>query len=289
MNALLNYVFALLEAEGILACQAVGLDPGLGIVHDDARARQSIALDIMEPVRPEVEGFVLDMIEGRTSRKAEFSETEDGHVRLRAPLTHEVAETMPQWARSLAPIAEKVANMLGHAMDGKYIPVTTLTSAKLRSAKAIVKARKTEAISRAGRDRAKQRPAASVALPLYSCPECGGPVSNPRHVLCWDLPSQRRPHCRCAPNPRPGHRRPQAGTQRAGRRLRRRRRPGRVPPAHLAQTGGDEARRHHGGHRLQQGALLDHPSGHLDTAGLDLDGACRSCRCQCPRSNALAR
>jgi hypothetical protein len=74
--------------------------------------------------------------------------------------------------------------MLGHAMEGKYTRATPLTSAKLRSAQAIVKARKTEAAGRASRDAAKQRPAAPVARPLYSCPDCGGPVTNPRHVLC---------------------------------------------------------------------------------------------------------
>jgi len=168
----------------VLACAAVGLDSGLGIVHNDAKGRQSMALDLLEPVRPEAEGFVLDMLEARTFRKADFTETEDGHVRLRAPLTHELAETMPRWARSLAPIAEKVAQMLGHAMEGKYNPATPLTSAKLRSAQAIVKARKTEAVGRATRDATKQRPAAPAALPLYSCPDCGGPVTNPRHVLC---------------------------------------------------------------------------------------------------------
>jgi len=31
---------------------------------------------------------------------------------------------------------------------------------------------------------AKQRPSAPAALPLYSCPDCGGPVTNPRHMLC---------------------------------------------------------------------------------------------------------
>jgi hypothetical protein len=184
VNALLNYVFALLEAEAVLACAAVGLDPGLGIVHNDARGRQSMALDLLEPVRPEVEGFVLDMLEARTFRKAEFTETEDGHVRLRAPLTHELAETMPRWARSLAPVAEKVAHMLGQAMEGKYAPVTPLTSARLRSAQAIVKARKAAAVGLAGRGSDKQRPSAPVALPLYSCPRCGGTVTNARHVLC---------------------------------------------------------------------------------------------------------
>lgn len=113
MNVLLNYVYALVEVEAILACQAVGLDPGLGIVHSDTRGRQSLALDVMEPVRPEVDAFVLDLVEQRTFRKVEFVETSDGHVRLRSPLTHDLAETMPRWAQLLAPIAEHIAHVLG--------------------------------------------------------------------------------------------------------------------------------------------------------------------------------
>jgi CRISPR-associated endonuclease Cas1 len=109
LNALLNYVYSLVEAEAILACRAVGLDPGLRIVHADAKGRQSLALDIMEPVRPEVDAFVLDMIARRTFRKVEFTETSDGHVRLRSPLTHELAETMPLWAKSAHAIADLVA------------------------------------------------------------------------------------------------------------------------------------------------------------------------------------
>jgi hypothetical protein len=88
----------------------------------------------MEPVRPEVDGFVLDMVERRTFRKAEFTETSDGHVRLLAPLTHELAETMPQWAKSLAPIAEHVAHVFGKAMDGTYSAATPLTSRRHRHA-----------------------------------------------------------------------------------------------------------------------------------------------------------
>ena len=36
-NAILNYLYALLEAEAVLACHVVRLDPGLGIVHADNR------------------------------------------------------------------------------------------------------------------------------------------------------------------------------------------------------------------------------------------------------------
>ena len=85
--------------------------------------------------------------------------TSDGHVRLLAPLTHELAETMPLWAKSLGPIAEHVAHVFGKAMDGTYSAATPLTSRRHRDAQAVVKARKVEATRRAAAGRILQRPA----------------------------------------------------------------------------------------------------------------------------------
>jgi hypothetical protein len=139
----------------------------------------------MEPVRPEVDAFVLDMVERRTFRKAEFAENADGHVRLLAPLTHELAETMPRWAKALGPIAEHVAHVFGKAMAGTYSAATPLTSRRHRDAQAVVKARKVEATRRAAAGRVLQRAAAQpAALALWTCPDCGGAVTNPRHVRC---------------------------------------------------------------------------------------------------------
>ena len=50
-GAILNYCYALLESESRLAA-ALGLDPGIGMLHVDASNRDSLACDIMEPVRP---------------------------------------------------------------------------------------------------------------------------------------------------------------------------------------------------------------------------------------------
>jgi len=184
VNALLNYIYALVEAEAILACHVVGLDPGLGFVHSDTRGRQSLALDIMEPVRPEVDAFVLTMIERRTFRKVAFTETSDGHVRLRSLLTHELAETMPRWAQSLGPIAEHVAHVFGQAMAGKYQLATPLTRRRSRSAQAVVRARKQSARSAATSSTPLQKPTAAKAPALWSCPDCGGAVTNRLHVGC---------------------------------------------------------------------------------------------------------
>jgi CRISPR-associated endonuclease Cas1 len=184
VNALLNYCYALLEAEAILACQAVGLDPGFGIVHSDTKGRQSLALDLIEPVRPVVDAFVLDLLMQRTFRKVEFTETPDGHCRIKAPLTHELAESLPQWAKAVAPIAEEVAHVLGQAMAGKYVPVTPLTTRKLRDAQAVVKARKQANRAVATSQTARQRPASTTTADPWTCPDCGGEVTNRKHVRC---------------------------------------------------------------------------------------------------------
>ena len=188
-NAILNYAFSLLEGEAILACRAIGLDPGMGLIHSDARSRQSMALDLMEPIRPDVETFVLDLLGSRTFKKADFAQLPDGHCRLMAPLTHELAEMLPRWAALIAPVAEKVAHSLGDAIAGKYVAVTPLTRRRSREAAAHVKARKAVAARRATVSAPHQRPRARSRAPVYSCPSCGGAVANPRHIRCEECNS----------------------------------------------------------------------------------------------------
>ncbi|MGD0085075.1 MAG: hypothetical protein ABSD78_18045 [Acidimicrobiales bacterium] len=138
----------------------------------------------MEPVRPEVDDFVLGLLQSRTFRKVEFVETSDGHVRLRSPLTHELAESMPTWARSLAPVAEHVAHAFGQVMAGKYQAATPLTRRRTKDAQAVVKARKEATRQALASTTTQQRSATASALPLWTCPDCGGPVTNHRHVRC---------------------------------------------------------------------------------------------------------
>ena len=50
-NAILSYLYSILESEARLAAAGLGLDPGLGVLHVDSRTRDSLACDLMEPVR----------------------------------------------------------------------------------------------------------------------------------------------------------------------------------------------------------------------------------------------
>jgi CRISPR-associated endonuclease Cas1 len=111
-NAVLNYLYVVLEAEARLACLAVGLDPGLGVLHGDLKARDSLALDVVEPVRPVVDRFALRVITDRAFRAADFVETRQGVCRVLEPLSHELAATMLDWRVLVGSIAERVATLL---------------------------------------------------------------------------------------------------------------------------------------------------------------------------------
>jgi len=135
-NALLNYGYRLLEAEGRLACLAVGLDPGLGILHSDLKGRDSMVLDVMEAVRPVVDGYVLDLFKVRLLTKTDFAEDGRGVLRVLPPLTHRIAEAMPTWAQAFGPVVEHVARILSVSSPYDISAPSVLTRDKHKAAAA---------------------------------------------------------------------------------------------------------------------------------------------------------
>jgi CRISPR-associated endonuclease Cas1 len=111
-NAILNYLYAILEAETRIAALRMGLDPGLGLLHADPQARDSLSCDLMEAVRPKLDEFVLGLLASRTFCKRDLFETREGICRLMPPFTHELAETSALWAKELGPVTERVAQQL---------------------------------------------------------------------------------------------------------------------------------------------------------------------------------
>lgn len=111
-NAILNYLYSLLESESRLAAAALGLDPGLGVLHADIAARDSLACDLMEVVRPQVDAFLLDWITKDLLKREWFSERPDGNCRLASTLAIRLSETAPLWGRAVGPVAEWLAQEL---------------------------------------------------------------------------------------------------------------------------------------------------------------------------------
>lgn len=129
-GACLNYLYAIAEAETCLALIARGLDAGLGFFHLDSPNRDSLALDVLESIRPHVDAFLLNLISSRVFSARDFVEIGDGTCRLGNALAHELAETSPRWGRLVERQAEMVARTIisfakyGTTRELKLVPRT---------------------------------------------------------------------------------------------------------------------------------------------------------------------
>ena len=119
VNALLSFVYSLLSHDCASALESVGLDSYVGFLHRDRPGRASLALDLMEELRPcMADRFVLTLINNRMVGRQDFDFLENGAVflsdsgrravlkrwqeRKKEPLTHpylqDLKELLPQIA-----------------------------------------------------------------------------------------------------------------------------------------------------------------------------------------------
>jgi CRISP-associated protein Cas1 len=78
VNALLSFLYTLLTHDCRSAAEGVGLDPAVGFLHRDRPGRPSLALDLMEELRPILaDRLVLSLLNRRQLRARDF-ETRDG-------------------------------------------------------------------------------------------------------------------------------------------------------------------------------------------------------------------
>jgi CRISPR-associated endonuclease Cas1 len=162
-NAITNFLYALLEAETRIALTTVGLDPGIGILHIDQPARDSLALDLMEAARHAVDHYLLALVSQRTFTAHDFLETANGQCRLVPGLASELAATTFSWAGEIAPHAQHAARLLAHAA-GLPPPPTQLTGQRRRAARP---------------SEHKTRPFRAAWAPVgRTCQDCGSPMTG---------------------------------------------------------------------------------------------------------------
>lgn len=83
VNALLSFAYSLLANDCASALESVGLDPYVGFLHRDRPGRTSLALDLMEELRPCLaDRFVLTLINNRMISQHSFDFRENGAVFL---------------------------------------------------------------------------------------------------------------------------------------------------------------------------------------------------------------
>src|SRR5579862_9773288 len=130
VNAMLNYLYAVLESEARLAVTALGLDPGLGVLHVDTQFRDALVFDVMEPIRPRIDAYLLQWIRRETLMREWFFEQRNGNCRLMGSFAARLSETAIAWAQAVAPVAERVAKMLSSTIENprrRWRQPTTLT------------------------------------------------------------------------------------------------------------------------------------------------------------------
>lgn len=81
MNSLLSFLYTLLTNECASALEVVGLDPFVGFLHADRPGRPSLALDLMEELRPIfADRLALSLVNRRQVTKKGFTKKESGGI-----------------------------------------------------------------------------------------------------------------------------------------------------------------------------------------------------------------
>lgn len=113
VNAMLSFAYALLSNDCASALESVGLDSYVGFLHQDRPGRSSLALDLMEELRPcMADRFVLTMLNNRKLKPADFDWRENGSVTMRDDARRIF---LKNWQ-------EKKQNTITHPYLGEKIP-----------------------------------------------------------------------------------------------------------------------------------------------------------------------
>ncbi len=193
VQAILNYLYAILEAETRIALLTVGLDPGLGVLHTDLAARDSLALDVMEAVRSEADAIALELIQRRTFAARDFHEMRDGVCRLVPPLPQSLASSAVRFRHAFGPVVESVCKQLVQQSPASAVFSESLSARLIKSVP--LPTHLTEANRSAGRDSVRNRPPRQPLLPRVvsesACQTCGQVVPSDRDYCDDCLPEYR--------------------------------------------------------------------------------------------------
>jgi hypothetical protein len=95
----------------------------------------------MEPVRPQVDSFLLDWLRRTTLQREWFFEERDGNCRMTGDFASRLSETSKLWRQAVGPLAEWVSQTLWSTSSSPSRferPTTRLTQTRKREAKEIL-------------------------------------------------------------------------------------------------------------------------------------------------------
>ncbi len=77
VNAMLSLCYTMLHFEVLREIETLGLDPTIGFYHQFEYGRKSLACDLVEPYRPDVDRFVYELFRDRHFTSRDFSEEDE--------------------------------------------------------------------------------------------------------------------------------------------------------------------------------------------------------------------
>jgi len=101
VNACLSLAYTLLHFDAVRAAHAAGLDPMIGLYHRPSFGRESLACDLVEPLRPVVDRWVWRLLADRKLRHEHFNVDKGACLLSKAGRAHFYPEweTAANWHR----------------------------------------------------------------------------------------------------------------------------------------------------------------------------------------------
>lgn len=131
INAMLSFAYTLLLAEAVSACELAGLDPHLGVLHTPRDDRPSLALDLIEEVRPVLaDAVVVRLVRTVQITPADFTTGETG-CRL-----DDAARR-----KFLAAYEQRMLTLVHHTAEGRRVPWRQAMHAQARRLAAVFESR----------------------------------------------------------------------------------------------------------------------------------------------------
>ncbi len=120
VNALLSLTYTLLHYETVREIEVAGLDPTIGFYHGFDYGRESLACDLVEPLRPVADRWVREIFNDRAFTARDFASGEErAGCYLKKGGRRRYYALYEGWASAVRRmIVEKVRNLAGEIMEG---------------------------------------------------------------------------------------------------------------------------------------------------------------------------
>ena len=120
VNALLSLCYTLLHYEMVREAEVIGLDPTIGFYHQFEYGRESLACDLVEVFRPEVDRFVWKIFRERIFAERDFScEDERPGCYLKKNSRSRFYPLYEEWAQEMRPKYIEEVRTLARSIYGQ--------------------------------------------------------------------------------------------------------------------------------------------------------------------------